>query len=343
MQQITNEQNSFETFKGYLTRANVLEETVSLFKNFAQLDSDMFNFIIDNYLNEDNNIFTCKYSEILKIKKFLDKNTAYKKLRSEYRALSKKEKDNSTGILHAFHEIMQFFESRYDNYEQSKMLYDVFHDLDIRACPYCNLNSIDTVITDDDRNKSKKKKKISSENKITRATCDHFLPKSEYPFFSISYYNLIPSCSDCNSSLKKDNIELTPVNPFHENFDTLAHFEVFYKTQKLKTAEIDNEDNLDILIINDTNKDYINEHCELFKLYNRYKTKKYHVASLLTKIDFFQKETNDIINRLDIPKYSNQDSIKKMLFDYFLEENSINRYPLMKLTRDLLKQFDNKV
>jgi hypothetical protein len=39
---------------------------------------------------------------------------------------------------------------------------------------------------------------------------DHFLPKSQFPQFSILPYNLIPSCLDCNLTEKKENFSSTP-------------------------------------------------------------------------------------------------------------------------------------
>lgn len=63
------------------------------------------------------------------------------------------------------------------------------------CCPYCNFNSV--------------------ENKIGKGTrvsqIDHFYPKSIYPLFAMSFYNLIPSCSACNKD-KRDM--LVGVSPF---------------------------------------------------------------------------------------------------------------------------------
>ncbi|MBF4102148.1 hypothetical protein INT80_00710 [Gallibacterium anatis] len=33
---------------------------------------------------------------------------------------------------------------------------------------------------------------------------DHFLPKSEFCYYSIFPYNLIPICKDCNQTYKKN-------------------------------------------------------------------------------------------------------------------------------------------
>lgn len=41
---------------------------------------------------------------------------------------------------------------------------------------------------------------------ITRPQFDHWFPKSVFPLLALSFYNLIPSCSICNSSAKGDQI-----------------------------------------------------------------------------------------------------------------------------------------
>ena len=73
--------------------------------------------------------------------------------------------------------------SRYDAYQLAESL-------DIRTCPYCNRNYTSTV-------KTKKGKKL------TRPQFDHYFDKATYPLLALSFYNLIPCCSICNTGIKK--------------------------------------------------------------------------------------------------------------------------------------------
>ncbi|MEB8704763.1 hypothetical protein P4H21_29115, partial [Bacillus cereus] len=76
--------------------------------------------------------------------------------------------------------------------------------LGINICPYCATQFI--FIYESDHGK-------------TRGTLDHFIDKAKYPIFSISIYNLIPSCKVCNSDFKGDkeaNI-VDNYTPFEEN------------------------------------------------------------------------------------------------------------------------------
>ncbi len=60
------------------------------------------------------------------------------------------------------------------------------------TCTYCNRQYTITIEED--------------EKFITRPQFDHWLPKSVFPLLSLSFYNLIPSCSICNSSAKGEQI-----------------------------------------------------------------------------------------------------------------------------------------
>jgi hypothetical protein len=73
-------------------------------------------------------------------------------------------------------------DSRFDAYELAESL-------DVRTCTYCNRNYTNTVIKDDGK-------------KLTRPQFDHYFDKASHPILAVSFYNLIPSCSICNSSIK---------------------------------------------------------------------------------------------------------------------------------------------
>lgn len=62
------------------------------------------------------------------------------------------------------------------------------------TCTYCNRQYTFTV---DGNNK---------DERLTRPNFDHWFPKSLFPLLSLNIYNLIPSCSICNSGAKGDNI-----------------------------------------------------------------------------------------------------------------------------------------
>lgn len=68
--------------------------------------------------------------------------------------------------------------------------YDLCEGLRIETCVYCNRLYTSTVFDD------------KKGNKIIRPTLDHWFSQEEYPILALSFYNLIPSCSPCNTSVK---------------------------------------------------------------------------------------------------------------------------------------------
>lgn len=68
--------------------------------------------------------------------------------------------------------------------------------LNVNVCPYCNRNYTFTIYR-------------NGKNQFrTRPELDHFLPKSIFPFLSLSLKNLVPSCHTCNLA-KHDNAKMT--------------------------------------------------------------------------------------------------------------------------------------
>ena len=100
-------------------------------------------------------------------------------------------------------------------------------DSQLAVCPYCSEEDIEP--TDN-----------------TKKQIDHFLPKRQYPFYALSYYNLIPSCGTCNDIgnkgtnnpvLSKKGIANAIINPYLFNPDWIR-----YHLKLLKAGAFNNED-----------------------------------------------------------------------------------------------------
>jgi len=86
----------------------------------------------------------------------------------------------------------------------------------VRFCPYCNA---DTVYA------------IKVNGRHVRSDLDHFFPKDKYPFLATSLYNLIPSCSRCNSPIKynRDIDQDSMSMPYADDVDDNAHFDLIIR------------------------------------------------------------------------------------------------------------------
>ncbi len=146
-----------------------------------------------------------------------------------------------------------------------------------------------------------------------------------------SFYNLIPSCHNCNSNIKQDKnftVE-THVNPYFESFNELYRFKP--PAISLSTLKVENLiiENLKIKPDDRTLSDL-----EIVEIVERYKN-----------IDF------DEINRLirtfsDYQHYINdgkEDEFKRFIFQMHgvkQFKNEILKSPKSKLLRDIIKSFD---
>jgi hypothetical protein len=87
-------------------------------------------------------------------------------------------------------------------------------------CPYCNSIEVQ-VITETNG-------LTGDAERIALLQLDHFYPQSRHPYFSVSFFNLIPGCSPCNAQIKKEkrfDID-THFNPFHKRLDEYFEFEL---------------------------------------------------------------------------------------------------------------------
>jgi hypothetical protein len=104
---------------------------------------------------------------------------------------------------------------------------------------------------------------------------DHFLPRSEYPEYSILTLNLVPSCPECNSKLKGRQYKTDGnIRAFlHPYYDSIIESKCFLNCNlsiddSNNILNIEFEINFDIL--NSYEKEIINSHFEKLNLYERY-------------------------------------------------------------------------
>ena len=102
-----------------------------------------------------------------------------------------------------------------------KKAYQVTEWKGAKVCTYCNRNYIFTISTGDRK-----------KDKVARPELDHWYAKSKYPLLSMNYFNLIPSCSTCNSSVKgsSDFDVTTHVHPYLQKKYN-KHKEFFYHSK----------------------------------------------------------------------------------------------------------------
>lgn len=206
----------------------------------------------------------------------------------------------------------------YDNYSSrdSWNPYMFVFMLGIRVCPYCNRQYVTPV--------------YSSSGKL-RADLDHFLPKNKYPFFSMSLYNLIPSCKFCNSSLKgRKEFDFDSLNPYECNIDDYIKFEMNI------SSNFDNESYIFANPIKEEKK--AKEYLNMFKIETLYNYHRNQASDLLKKKLIYSDEYIENMYKHFGDHFYNIDEMKELIIGYTGSKDKINDEPLAKFKRDISKQ-----
>ncbi|MBL7921142.1 MAG: hypothetical protein JNJ40_12565 [Bacteroidia bacterium] len=234
-------------------------------------------------------------------------------------------KENKGIYYIILHEIFNY------NYIDKPIAYELTFHLGVNTCPYCNRAYINTIQEND--------------KDIIRPTLDHFLPKSAYPIFAVSFYNLIPSCYYCNSIIKRvlDFDTDTHIHPHSNEYGQDAYFD--FEFEELHT-EIDHPSNYEIVIKpkkgidSDTNKRLFGDDKKgsitTFKLEAIYQAHRDVVGELNKKCikngEFYLNTIQPFLDLLDTKK---EDFFRFHFHNYYENEN-LNKRPLSKLTRDIV-------
>lgn len=215
---------------------------------------------------------------------------------------------------------------RYDAFIDKKEsntfnFYHAFHlaeNLGIQTCIYCNRLYTHTMITD-------------RREMVARATFDHWFPKSSYPLLALSFYNLIPSCNVCNSSVKGTNaMALKKIfHPYLRHPDPARHlsFSFSYTLEdhvaaksKIKPHNVFTADSLAAMKINEMYTVHHEEIRELIWL------KKAYADGYLSSLKAILRSP------------LSAEEVYRLAFGVYLEDDQLSRRPLSKLKKDILDE-----
>lgn len=200
--------------------------------------------------------------------------------------------------------------------------YKLAQSLNVTVCPYCNRNYTFTV---------------RSKNGSTRPQFDHFYDKATYPILALSFYNLIPSCPTCNSSIKgrKQFSLTTHVYPYVEGFDDKAHFTLHVKDSSFYY----DEKGFDIEL--STNDAKAQKNIKDFALEEIYKNHKDIVLELIQKSYMYNESyIEELMKNYEGTLFKNEEDLLRLIFGGYISDEDLGKRPLSKLTKDILEQLE---
>ena len=235
---------------------------------------------------------------------------ASKKVYKPYMTKGKRRKQTfAKGLLHAM---------GYENYRESKLV-ELSRMLNIKVCPYCNHNF--TLYIDI----------LGKTNMKGLFQFDHFYDKSDYPYLSMSLYNLIPSCSSCNHQKRTTQLDIR-YNPYFKAISEEFHFKVVDSFQ-LRSGK-KGADKIDIKIERNVSRlgvDDLQNDLHLEEQYGRHR-------DIVQEI--YDKVYNETYYRNMLTCIPDEDR-EKLLNQWLgipLDKNDIDKRPLTKFCQDVLKQ-----
>jgi len=216
------------------------------------------------------------------------------------------------------------------NYKEfrRKFGYELSESLKIECCPYCNKNFTSILLI-----KSAIDKKVFPE-------FDHFYSQSSFPFLTLSFYNLIPSCNVCNTHFKskKDSTNIfhpyTVVKSNHFNFKNFPN-DVASLYGSSKNITLNFNYNLSLsenkkleasLIFFGIKEIYEQCHTDLIE------------KIIHKKIAFSDRYIKELQNTY---KMSFEEAYT-ILFETHLEENKLHKKPFSKLKKDVFEDINIK-
>jgi len=197
-----------------------------------------------------------------------------------------------------------------------------FETTGIKACVYCNSQLAVTV-----RSFNKKKS--------AKFQVDHFLPKSEYPCFSISFFNLLPVCSPCNG---KKSATAVDFNVYSDNSDDLKDSPFKFRLDKKSIVSYrvnGNKDNLLILFDDPLKKDFNKS----FDIEGIYSTQKDLAEELVLKSIIYNESYLKSLRNSFKKLYPGKIPMaERLLVGNYNDVRDIHKRPMAKFTQDIAKQ-----
>lgn len=218
--------------------------------------------------------------------------------------------------------------------------YRLAEKLNVSTCPYCNRQYTHTII-DDTQTKEQKKR-------IVRPDFDHFYDKASFPFLALSFYNLIPSCSVCNSRFKGSEpfTTKTHIHPYSEEFGSFARFRLSINSSKFFHGDLNSgEIKFQYKEPADTNDEQLidkaRKNIEAFELEKLYQEHKDYAFELVNRSLIYNEDYLDALyKKYDGTLIHSRENFLRIIHGNYFEEGLESNRPLSKLAGDIQLQFD---
>lgn len=283
-----------------------LEKIVkSLPADIISINNLLMSLLVPNY-NEN------EYFSYVDIKHKKKKNQAQKDLCKKYSIDSK---------------IRKIF--NYESFisQSKKTSYNLAKALDRNTCTYCNRLYTTTV-----EFKDPVTRRINDTTRITRPQFDHWFSQKYYPMLALSIYNLIPSCSVCNSSIKGDTkfSLIEDIHPYIAD-DNVDNFTFSYSKKDIDTYQVEIKTNSGTKIgkfISDFKiKEVYNSHAD------------FELKDLIDlRLKYSENYLNTLLSKTFTGIHLGDEEIYRLVFGIEIDSEKYDKRPFSKFKCDIIDE-----
>ena len=217
--------------------------------------------------------------------------------------------------------VLDEFQKIYGKFSEKNVNNVIVDNLNVQVCPYCNENYV-----------------INRGKRYTSAQLDHFYNKSKNPLFSICLYNIIPCCPTCNHIKLDKNIN---VSPYDENINR-EEFKISYDI--LNSNWLNKLDGIKVNFkFEGKYGQKIYEDIEKLNITKSYEYHNDYIQELIKKRIIYSDSYINELKNMYSDLFTNDDELIRLIFGNYIKEVDVNKRPLSKLTRDILKELKIKI
>ena len=204
----------------------------------------------------------------------------------------------------------------------------------IKTCVYCNAQSTLTIEpVYYDKKKKKDRKKV-----VSKLQLDHFHPKSKYPFLSTSFFNLYPTCANCNIAKGKERalFELYTLDDDLDIFNfwiddkSILEYWISLDLKKIK---------IHLQSLNGDIKLLLN-HNELFQIQKVYDAQIDIGEELVWKMKANPQSYRKSLNKSFHKIFPDTSIIDRMIIGNYSRPEETFKRPMSKYTQDIARQLN---
>lgn len=237
--------------------------------------------------------------------------------------------DNIPNVKFKFHEEI-VFALRYEDL-RDKEYPEYLLRSNVKTCVYCNSQSTLVIEKKYYDNKKRRVKDIQAKLHL-----DHFYPKSKYPFLATSFFNLYPTCANCNSA-KSNNDALFELYTLKDDLDvfnfwiddkSILDYWMKFDLSKLKV-------NLET-----KNGDFklLHNHNKLFQIQSIYDNQIDVAEELILKAKANPQSYRKILNKEFSKLFPDISIIDRLIIGNYSKPEEIHKRPLAKYSQDIARQ-----